>query len=139
MISMAGSLFVFFLSDSFRNTTTSNQKQIYGSVPPECANQPQLKVTSIPVKLGPVEEPLSLGVTEDGAITASGGNPPGVDDWNPVTGEPMMKSTTSKKLSSGAVAGIIVGVVVVFVAGVAAVVASKKKRRGAAPGVGVRR
>lgn len=100
-------------------------------MPAECANQPQLKVRSLPVKVGPVEEPLSLGVDSEGAITASGGNPPDVDaaDWNPVTGEPLSKSSSSsKKLSLGAVAGIIVGVVAVFVAGVAAVAVSRKRR-----------
>lgn len=98
-------------------------------MPAECASQPQLKVRSLPVKVGPVEEPLTLGVDPEGAITASGGNPPDVAaaDWNPVTGEPLPRpSSSNKKLSSGAVAGIVVGVVAAFVAGVAAVAVSRK-------------
>lgn len=124
--------FLSFLSHLKTSPTSKKKTQIYGSVPPECANQPQLPVKTLPVKVGPVGEPLSLGVNEDGAITASGGNPPEVDaaEWDPVAGKPLSKSSSSgtKKLSSGAVAGIVVAAVAAFVALVAAVAVSKKRR-----------
>ena len=149
---MAGCLSFFDSFCSFESSTFSlnlkptftlflcfKKKKIYGSVPPECANQPEVKVRSLPVKTGPVEEPLSLGVNEDGAITASGGNPPGIDadDWDPVTGEQLSSSPSksSKKLSSGAVAGIVVGVVAAFLAAVAAAAVSRKRRARAGAAV----
>lgn len=111
---------------------------------PECSSQPEVKVRSLPVKAGPVEEPLSLGVDGDGAITASGGNPPGVAaaDWDPVAGEQLSTSSSksSRKLSSGAVAGIVAGVVAAFLAGVAAVAVSRKRRaRASAAGLAAAR
>ena len=142
-VSMVGFFFSFFFSfltlftpsNLFKTQLPTNKnthKQIYGSVPPECANQPQIAVRTLPVKVGPVGEPLSLGVDEAGAITASGGNPPDVDaaDWDPVAGRPLSQSSSSKskKLSSGAVAGIVVGAVAAFVALVAAVAVSRKRR-----------
>ena len=132
-----GLSFLFFFSNFSHpqplHTTQHQPTQIYGSVPPECSNQPQIKVKTLPVRLGPVEEPLSLGVSEEGAITASGGNPPDVDasEWDPVTAERIDSSSSSSKsskLSSGAVAGIVVGAVAVFAAGAVAVAVSKKKR-----------
>lgn len=128
---LASQPLVLSLSLPLKNSPTQTKKKIYGSVPPECAGQPQLTVRNLPVKVGPVGEPLSLGVDSDGAITASGGNPPDVDaaDWDPVAGQPLASSKSSpSKLSSGAVAGIVVGAVAVFVAGVAAVAVSRKRR-----------